>query len=345
MPHHSIQYPPRISLAQIPTPMHRLDRISRRMGVDIYIKRDDMTGIALSGNKIRKLEFVMAQARAMGADTVITCGGAQSNHSRATAVAAAQMGLKSLLFLRTPDPQNPPPVSGNILLDRMAGADIQWITPEAYRRRDQLMADAARSLKDRDRNAYVIPEGASDAVGAWGYVRAFEELTRDIEAIGSGTDGKTTIIHATGSGGTSAGLLIGAALLDSDLGLATVNVCDDRDYFTEVIGGICARFTEKYPGTPPKDAMDRLEIVDGYVGRGYALSRPEELALICRVARKEGIFLDPVYTGKAFYGMVKELEKDRRRFGERIVFIHTGGLFGLFPKSEDIASILKERHL
>ncbi|MFW6333166.1 MAG: 1-aminocyclopropane-1-carboxylate deaminase/D-cysteine desulfhydrase [Thermodesulfobacteriota bacterium] len=238
MPKHSIAYPPRVSLAQVPTPMHRLDRISRRMGVDIFIKRDDLTGMALSGNKIRKLEFVLARALEMGCETVITCGGAQSNHARATAVATTRLGLKSLLFLRTEDPQNPPPVSGNILLDRMAGARIEWITPDAYRDRDTLMAEAADSLKDRNQNAYVIPEGASDAVGAWGYVGAFEELAGNIAALGSGKDGSTTIVHATGSGGTCAGLLIGAALLDSDLRIATVNVCDDRDYFTEVIGGI-----------------------------------------------------------------------------------------------------------
>lgn len=340
MPNHSIAFPPRVSLAQLPTPMHRLDRISRRMGVEIFIKRDDLTGMELSGNKIRKLEFVLARAREKGCDTVITCGGAQSNHARATAVAAARLGLKSLLFLRTDDPQNPPPVSGNILLDRMVGAQIEWITPDAYRDRDSLMAEAADSLMGRNQNAYVIPEGASDAVGAWGYVHAFEELARDIAALGPGKNDSTTIIHATGSGGTCAGLLIGAALLDSDHRVATVNVCDDRDYFTEVIGGICNRFFEHYPEQPPENLMDRLEIVDGYVGRGYGLSRPEELELICRIAREEGIFPDPVYTGKAFYGMMKELEKDPRRFGERIVFIHTGGLFGLFPKSEDIAAVL-----
>jgi len=320
--------------------MHRLDRISRRMGVEIYIKRDDLTGMEFSGNKIRKLEFVLARALEMECDTVITCGGAQSNHARATAVAAARLGLKSLLFLRTEDPQNPPPVSGNLLLDRMAGARIEWITPGAYRDRDSLMAEAADSLKGRNQNAYVIPEGASDAVGAWGYVHAFEELARDIAALENGETGSTTIIHATGSGGTCAGLLIGAALLDSEYGIATVNVCDDRNYFTEVIGGICGRFFEHYPKQPPENIMDRLEIVDGYVGRGYGLSRPEELELICRIAREEGIFLDPVYTGKAFFGMMKELEKDPGRFGKRIVFIHTGGLFGLFPKSEDIAAVL-----
>lgn len=341
MPNHPIAYPHRVSLAQIPTPMHRLDRISRRTGVDIFIKRDDLTGMALSGNKIRKLEFVLARALEMECDTVITCGGAQSNHARATAVAAARLGLKSLLFLRTEDPQNPPPVSGNILLDRMAGAQIEWITPDAYRDRDSLMAEAAGSLKDRDQKAYAIPEGASDAVGAWGYVRAFEEMAGNIAALGSGKDGSTTIVHATGSGGTCAGLLIGTALLDSDLRIATVNVCDDRDYFTEVIGGICDRFFDQYPEQPPGNVMGRLEIVDGYVGRGYGLSRPEELELICQIAREEGIFLDPVYTGKAFYGMMKELERDPRRFGERIVFIHTGGLFGLFPKSEDIAAVLR----
>ncbi len=143
----SLTFPPQIQLAKLPTPVQPLRRLSERYGVELYVKRDDLSGITLSGNKIRKLEFVLADALGQKADTVITCGGAQSNHCRATAIAAAMLGLKCRLLLRTPDPSNPPPLEGNILLDRMVGAEIVWISPDEYKKRDELMARQATSLQ------------------------------------------------------------------------------------------------------------------------------------------------------------------------------------------------------
>ena len=332
-------YPPRIDLARLPTPLQPLERWSEKLGVDLMIKRDDLTGAVLSGNKIRKLEFVLADARLKQADTVLTCGGEQSNHCRATAVAAAMLGFHCRLLLRTADPSVPPPPEGNILLDRMAGAEIIWITPAEYRLRDAFFEREAGALRSQGKVPYIIPEGASDDIGAWGYIRAMEELVRDISSLPGG-DEPVTVIHACGSGGTAAGLIIGAKLSGRPIRIASVNVCDDSDYFIKVVGDICEKTIANHQLDIGFDRRRDIDIIDGYVGRGYALSRPEELRLICEVARTEGIFLDPVYTGKAFYGMVQELERVPGCFGKRIVFIHTGGIFGLFPVAKQIAPLL-----
>ncbi len=320
----AIDYPPRVDLARAPTPLEPLPRTGAELGVELWIKRDDLTGLELTGNKVRKLEFLLEDARAAGADHLITCGGEQSNHARATAFAAARAGLGCTLLLRTRDPAQPPPLGGNILLDRLVGADIVWISYEEYRRRGELMAREADRLRDRGRTPYVIPEGGSNAVGAWGYVRCAAELAADLAAL---PPMPTTVIHACGSGGTSAGLVLGARIVGLDARLACVNVCDDAAYFTRIIDSICADFTERYGRGAGASAAD-IDIVNGYVGRGYGKSRPEELALLVAVARREGLVLDPTYTGKAFFGLTRELAEHRERFAQRVVFIHTGGAFG-----------------
>ena len=335
-----VTYPPQINLARLPTPLHPLPRLSAKLGIELFMKRDDLTGSALSGNKIRKLEFVLADAVAQKADTVLTCGGAQSNHCRATAIAAAMLGLNCRLLLRTADPSNPPPPEGNILLDQMAGAEIVWITPEEYNRRDEIFEREASTLKKAGRKPYPIPEGASDALGAWGYIRCIEELVNDIANLPGGAHKNATIINATGSGGTSAGLILGAKIFGLNARIVGVNVCDDQDYFVRLIGKICQNAISDYHLDIDFFRDDDVNIIDGYVGRGYALSRPEELSVICDLARTEGIFLDPVYTGKAFFGMIQELKRDPKCFGDRIIFIHTGGIFGLFPKAREIEPLL-----
>jgi D-cysteine desulfhydrase len=332
-------FPPRLHLANTPTPLQKMERLSRQAGVEIFFKRDDFTGSELSGNKVRKLEFLLADALEKGADTVLTCGGAQSNHCRATALAAIRAGLSSLLLLRTADPARPPALAGNILLDRLAGSRIVWITPQQYRARDEIFEEQARRLRSEGKTPYIIPEGGSTALGAWGYVDAMAELVADLGRLDGGDIKPTTVICATGSGGTTAGLALGARLSGADIRVVGINVCDDRDYFVAVIDSICRQFNEtwlpeKAAGIPP------YEIVDGYVGRGYALSRPEELAAIRDLVRLEGVALDPVYTGKAYFGMLAELARQPRVFGKRIVFIHTGGLFGLFPIAEQFAGLV-----
>ena len=332
--------PPRLALARTPTPLEFRPQISREAGVEIYIKRDDLTGMALSGNKIRKLEFILAEAQAQGADTVLTCGGAQSNHARATAVAAAKLGLACRLILRTADPAAPPGPTGNILLERLAGAQIVWITPQEYKQREIIYQREEALLRRQGRKPYSIPEGASSALGAWGYIRAMAELAEDMARLPGGLERPTTIVVAAGSGGTAAGLILGARLAGLNAHIAAINVCDDRGYFLDAIGSICEACIATYGLDMRFERKRDIDIRDGYVGRGYALSRPEELALVIDLARREGLFLDPVYTGKAFFGLRQELKRDPRCFGERIIFIHTGGLFGLFPQATEIGPLL-----
>ena len=328
--------PPRLTLARTPTPFEPLTRAGARLGVELWIKRDDATGGELSGNKIRKLEFLLADAKAKGADTVLTCGGVQSNHARATAFACARLGLRSRLYLRTATPATPPTVAaegGNLLLDQLAGAEVVFISPDDYRRRTEVLAAAARELDAQGRRAYVVPEGGSNALGSWGYVAAVEELAADLAR--AKLDGPTTVIYACGSGGTGAGLIMGAARHAPHLRVVGVNVCDDAAYFQGFIGGLLADAARDY-GLQPGP----VEILDGFVGRGYAQSRPEELRELALLAREEGVVLDPVYTGKAWYGLSETLRRDPAAFGQRIVFVHTGGLFGVFPKAADFAAAL-----
>ena len=332
-------FPDRITLSHTPTPLQPMQRLSQSTGVRIYFKRDDFTGSELSGNKVRKLEFLLADALATGADTVLTCGGAQSNHCRATALAAVKAGLSCVLLLRTDDPANPPPMTGNIFLDRLAGARIVWITPQQYRERDAIFEREAERLRSQGSTPYIIPEGGSTALGAWGYVAQMMELADDLEKTGIHAASPVTVVCACGSGGTTAGLALGAHMLDSRIRVVGVNVCDDRDYFKSVIDGICERFDARWPEAG-LGGIPRYEILDGYVGRGYALSRTEELTAIRDLARLEGVVLDPVYTGKAFFGMMTELKRNPDFFGERIVFVHTGGLFGLFPTSGQFESLI-----
>jgi len=333
------QYPERIKLAQTPTPLEKMTRLSEKFGVEIFFKRDDYTGTELSGNKVRKLEFILQHAVGMGADTVITCGGAQSNHCRATAFAAKRLGLKSVLLLRTPNPEQPPAPEGNILLDCLADATIIWITPEQYQQRDRYFAWQAEELVAKGACPYIIPEGGSTALGSWGYVATVEELTSDVAQLDDPAAVSTTVISAVGSGGTTSGLVLGNKLFAADFRMVGVNVCDDKDYFQKVIGTIINDFQDKYLEQPIATTAD-IEILDGYVGRGYALSQPQELEAIRDLARLEGVVLDPVYTGKAYYAMISELEKNPECFGPRIIFLHTGGLFGLFSVADQMAELL-----
>ncbi len=335
----SIEYPEKLRVARLPTPLEHFQRTSEMLGVEFYIKRDDITGAALSGNKIRKLEFLLADARAQGADTVITCGGEQSNHCRATALAATRCGFRSVVLLRTEDPERPPTTTGNIFLDRLAGAEIVWISHAEYARRAEIMAREAERLATAGHKPYIVPEGGSNAVGAWGYIAAMDELAADLRAL---EPMPTTLVYAAGSGGTGAGLLLGAKMLGlspRDLRIVGVCVCDDGDYFVDTIHRICGEFDDRY-GLAVGVGRDDIEIIDGYVGLGYAKSRPEELECLRDMARREAIILDPSYTGKAFYGVVRELERDPERFGSRIVFLHTGGIFGLLAVADKIAPLL-----
>lgn len=332
--------PPRVPLANQPTRGHWL-RYGSDLGARFWIKRDDHTGSELMGNKVRKLEYLMAEAMAQQATHVITCGGEQSNHARATAFAATQLGMQSVLILRTDDPTKPPPPTGNILLDRLVGAELVWISRAAWRDRNRLLAEQADKIRAAGGTPYIVPEGGSNALGSWGYIRAMRELVHDLASIAS-PEKPATIIYACGSGGTGAGLILAAKLWklhERGIRVAGVNVCDDRAYFLDVIGRICAEAEDRWQ-LGANITADDIDIVDGHVGLGYAKSRREELATLRDLARTDGVVLDPVYTGKAFHGAVTELRANPTRFGSTIAFLHTGGMFGLFASPDTVAQVL-----
>jgi D-cysteine desulfhydrase len=321
-----IEYPDSIRRALWPTPIERLVRHGERFpGVELWIKRDDLTGFELSGNKIRKLEFSLAAALSRGADAVVTCGGLNSNHCRATTFLARSLGLDAHLFLRTTDGQPPAALQGNTLLDHIAGAQIQWITPEAYRDHDQLMRQFAAAQGRKGKRIFVIPEGASDALGALGFVRAVEELQQQLDDKNLDI---THVVHAVGSGGTAAGLSAGRDALGARWQTLGFAVCGDVPGLRRIIDAI-RKDLQTY-GLPAMSDSSALELNADYQGRGYGLTTREELTEIAGLARSEGILLDPCYTGKAFIGMNREIESGAIPSGSRVLFWHTGGGFGNF---------------
>ncbi|MDX1734990.1 MAG: D-cysteine desulfhydrase family protein [Halioglobus sp.] len=323
----SLDYPRRIPLAQTPTPLQFLERATDRWGHGhrLWIKRDDLTGCTLSGNKVRKLEFIAAHAVDTGCDTLITCGGLQSNHCRATAFAGAQLGLHVHLLLRGVAPED---AEGNLLLDQLAGATVSCYPKAQYVAEiGKLFTHWQSHYEAQGRRALAIPTGGSDGIGVWGYIAACEELASQFAA--NGID-DAHIVTATGSGGTQAGLTAGAQLHDLAATVWGVNVCDDEDYFLHKVAADIADLRQRYPQVPELDVRPR--VLDGYVGRGYAVADAPVFERIAELARLEGILLDPVYTGKAFCGMLAEIEAGRFTGTRDIVFVHTGGIFGVFPQ-------------
>ncbi|MCG3118300.1 MAG: L-cysteate sulfo-lyase [bacterium] len=322
----SMQLPERYALAHTPTPIEKLARLSQLFeGPELYLKRDDLTGMGKTGNKVRKLEFLVAEALREGAQLLITCGGLQSNHARATALTAAKVGLKSHLVLRDSAGSD---TDGNLFIDRLVGAEVTSITPQEFEQVDDIMHRLAEDYAKQGVKAYVIPEGGSVALGALGYVVAMEEVSRQMKTLHLEFD---HIISAVGSGGTLAGMLLGKSAYGLKAQIHGVNVCDDAPYFQERVSNIIREAKRKYGfelNLPKKD----INIIDGYVGKGYGLNRQEEIELIKLVARTEGIILDPVYTVKAMFGLKDQIRKGRFTKSEKVLFWHTGGIFGLFPK-------------
>ena len=330
----------KLALANLPTKIQRLSRWSDECGKNIYVKRDDQTGSEWSGNKIRKLEFAVQEALEQGCNLLITCGGIQSNHCRATVAVAAHLGLKAAVLLRISEE---PPVEGNYFLDRLMGADVRFCTRDEYRdHRGDIMQEMADGYAAQGYKPYIIPEGASFGVGVLGYYFAMKEIVAQEKEMGVRFD---TVLVATGSGGTLAGLQLANLIHGYGKRVIGVCVCDDAAYFQDIAARI-SRDALPYliaQGEISEQEASRwaaslkpgdFEFFEEYVGIGYALSRPEELEHIRRMARLEGTVFDPVYTGKATYGMVNELkEGGRLRSSENILFIHTGGLYGLFPIS------------
>ena len=323
-----MEFPPRIKLARLPTPLQALSRISESLPTNhrLWVKRDDLTDAAISGNKLRKLEFVAAAAREQGCDTLITCGGVQSNHCRATALVGARLGFRVHLILRGEAPAD---LDGNLLLDHLAGARVSHYSRRQYvTELPDLFAHWQAHYEEMGGAALCIPTGASDGIGIWGYINAAGELLEDMSDAGIAS---ADWVCATGSGGTQAGLTLGVALANAPVRVWGINVCDDESWFLRKVSEDIADCARRYPQLRPAPEVD-ARVIDGYVGPGYGRADAEIFDTIARVARLEGLVLDPVYTGKAFHGLLSEIDKGRFGDSGDIIFVHTGGIFGLFPQ-------------
>lgn len=312
----------RIKLANLPTKIERLNRLSEQLGKNIYIKRDDQTGMEFSGNKIRKLEYCLAEALDKNCDYLITCGSIQSNHCRATAAAAAKLGLGVYLVLKGDENTS---VEGNLFFDKMLGAEIKFVTGEEYKnKRAEIMESIKDELEKKGYKPYIIPEGASNGVGSLGYVNAMEEILEQEKEMGIKFD---AIAVTVGSGGTYSGLYYGNRINNNSAVVYGFNITETKEHFQRVVIKLLEEISQ-YTGRKIDVVMDDIDIIDGYVGRGYALSRPEEIEFLSYLAKLEGLILDPVYTGKAMYGLVEEIKKGTFDKNENILFVHTGGIFG-----------------
>ena len=323
-----VSYPARLKLAQIPTPLLPLTRLSKALGgPKLWVKRDDLTGAASSGNKVRKLEFLLAEAKAQGCDTLITSGGVQSNHCRAVAVLGAQLGLKVHLLLRS-DTQ-PQPV-GNLFLDQLVGATISHYSLNEFRDLDGLFQYWQEHYKNLGHKVYSIPTGGSNGTGAWGYIAAAQELAEDFTK--QHID-PYAVVHATGSGGTQAGLLLGFHLHQVDCRVISYAVCDDQAYFAAKVADDLQQWQDQYA---PDTDLTNLEpsTIDKYAGPAYGVASADVFDTIKQAASMEGLILDPVYTGKAFHGLIQDIKHGvyAKQHDRDIVFLHTGGLFGLFAQ-------------
>jgi len=321
----------RFPLAQLPTPIEELKSLSRELGgPKLLIKRDDQTGLALGGNKTRKLEFLVGQALEQGADTLVTAGAAQSNHCRQTAAAAARAGLRCELLLNGTKPELP---NGNVLLDELLGARIHWIQPSE---RVAKLRELPGQLLQEGRKPYVIPVGGSNGVGATGYVLAMIELVEQLDGIGRRVD---HVVFASSSGGTQAGIVVGAKVTGFDGKLHGVSI-DKGDRvgppYEHELADI-ANETVKYIGFDAQFTAKDFNVVYSYLGGGYGVVSDLEREAIRLLASREGIVLDPVYTGRSMGALLDLIRKKTFRPDETVLFWHTGGAPALFAYAKDLA--------
>jgi len=309
-----------LSLAQKPTPIHTISDIIPN--IKIQLKRDDLTGLLNSGNKVRKLEYLLADARNKRCDCIITAGAIQSNHVRTTLFTCAAMGIKSAAVLCGDSPQI---LDGNLFLDSLFGAEI-FILPKAEydKMKDVFVQELAAKYRKQGYKPYLIPTGGSNGVGALGYLEAMQEMSQYIKM--SAVD---AIFCAVGSGGTYAGLLLGKYTNGIETPLYGILVDETVEYFKTKIKKIIEEASIILDRKFNIDEND-IKLIDGYIGSGYGIPYPAEIESIKQLALK-GIIFDPVYTGKAFYGMIKEREKLNYH---NPIFIHTGGIFSLFAFKE-----------
>ena len=339
---------PRFPLIHLPTPMRKLERLSAELGgPEIWIKRDDLTGLAFGGNKSRKLEYIIPDALAKKADVLVTWGATQSNWAMQAAAAAAKSGLHPVLVLfKSYD--LPEEADGNVLLDRLLGAEIRF--QEAVRGKlvtQEIAVSAAEEVaaefRSAGKNPYLVSNGGSvplggmdRPLGAISYIGAFLEMLDQAESLGFRPD---AVVHSTGSGGTQAGLLCGARWASPETRVVGVSVSDPADSFTEIVRNVAEavqRTLQMETGPRPEDYI----VLDEYLTDGYGIVNREVTGAIRRLFRTEGVVLDPVYTAKAFIGMLDLIKKGCFKKTDKIVFFHTGGTPALFPNKHKLIETL-----
>ena len=309
----------RLSLCALPTPLHRLEEFSRRLGADIWIKRDDLTGFAMGGNKARKAEFLLADALHMGCDVIVTMGPIQSNHARIIAAASRKFSKECHLFLVG---ARPSPPTANVFLDLLADAQIH-----AFPTREASvtgMEEFAQELREKGRRPYVIPVGGSNEIGAQGYVAGFEELERQLHGLPSKP---TVLLFSSSSGGTHAGILVGKAISKSEVKI--IGIRNDHD--PGLKESICrvANALAKRLGLGKEFQRKDIDLNSDYIGKGYGIQSEEGKRALKELWQCEGILLEPVYTAKAMAGLIG-LVREGEWADERVVFLHTGGIPSVF---------------
>jgi len=318
-----MKLPACVKLANTPTPLEEVKYENRKF----LIKRDDLTGVELSGNKVRKLEFLIKKAKSEKADIIFTCGGEQSNHARATAIAAAKVGIKTRLFLWGKDSAD---AEANLFMDKFLGAEISFLNKKNYSEVNEIMYEEKDAMQHLGKRVYVIPEGGSTTLGVLGYVAFVEELSKQVNL-----KNIKGICLAAGTGGTAAGILAGAAVMKLNLKVYAVNVLYSKDEIESKIINLAegALLDFKLKG---KIKKENLVIMDGYSAEGYKNITDKKVSLIKDFAQATGIILDPAYTSKAFNAYYENFLSTGK--GKKVIFLHTGGLFGVFDKKKKYLS-------
>ena len=322
----------RVRLVHLPTPLEKMPNLTRMLkGPQLWVKREDCTGLVFGGNKERKAEFALGDALNKKADVVITTGPIQSNHSRATAAAARKLGLKIILVLTG---QEPSIYDGNLLLNRLLGAEIRFLgNKQPKMDRTQFMENIAADLRKKGHTPYVIPAGASYPPGATAYVNAMLELLEQAQESGFKID---WIVHGAGSGGTQAGLVLANKALGSKVNV--LGICAEphlRDRLVDETVRI-ANDTAKLLDLKIAVKAEDVAMTEEYAGEAYEKPTPEAVNAIKLVAQTEGILLDPIYTGRAMAALIKLIKKNHFKKDSNVVFMHTGGTPALFPYKEEL---------
>jgi D-cysteine desulfhydrase len=318
---------PRVPLGFFPTPLEELTRLSKALGGPrIWMKRDDQTGLATGGNKTRKLEFSLGEALQQNAETLVTLGAVQSNHCRQTAAAAVRYGLRCVLVLRGYAPQQ---VTGNLLLDHLLGAQVIFA---GDRTREEVGDEVMEQLKAEAAAPYFIPVGASNAVGAMGFVAGMEELDSQLKQLNLKVD---RVVFGSSSGGTQAGLCLGAKLLGFKGEITAIAIDSTRAELSSEVAQITRDAIQRL-GVELDFSLDEVVAYDGYLGAGYSIMGEPEQEAIELLARYEGILLDPVYTGRAMAGLIDLIRKGEFGKDETILFWHTGGSAALYAYSQQL---------